>query len=341
MRRGVGRPVIRMCCVLCPVCPLPAQPVIWGHPVGTADCEGVRGGRAGYRRRCALRLERRHPGFVSHLGRPRRHLVCLGLAAPCALPRPIVERARGPPGTLEHWSSLRGRAALLPSLLNDRLRDTYHVLAAGVPERETPAAPPPPPAPLVLIFPFFPPARACCNRHAAGVPRGPAARPCALVTAPPSSPYPPPALQGRPSSPPLFPSMTRKPDRERDTERRRDQRRRHQERLAVLARCNCSCYIARCPPCAPSAQLRGGPALPVPGSCAPPAVQGSPVAGGAWVPPPNALPSQGGGNWAGGAGRSSLPARGSWGPGPRIEPNQGGGQMGGGAGRASLPPRDE
>ena len=42
MRRGVGRPVIRLCCFLCPVCPPPAQPVIWGHPVTTADREGVR-----------------------------------------------------------------------------------------------------------------------------------------------------------------------------------------------------------------------------------------------------------------------------------------------------------
>jgi len=41
MRRGVGRPVIRLCCFLCPVCPPPAQPIIWGHPVTTADREGV------------------------------------------------------------------------------------------------------------------------------------------------------------------------------------------------------------------------------------------------------------------------------------------------------------
>jgi len=116
MRRGVSRPVIRLCCFLCPVCPPPAQPVIEGHPVTTADWEGVSGGRAGHRRPCALRLGRRHPGFVSHLGRTQRHLVCFEPAAslrPAPPPRPA--RTRGPPGTVEHWRSLRGRAALPPS----------------------------------------------------------------------------------------------------------------------------------------------------------------------------------------------------------------------------------
>jgi len=116
MRRGVGRPVIRLCCFLCPVCPPPAQLVTWGHPVTTADWQGVGGGRAGHRNRCALRLGRRHPGFMSHLRRPQRHLVCLGPAAglrPAPPPRPVP--TRGPPGTVEHWRSLRGRAALPPS----------------------------------------------------------------------------------------------------------------------------------------------------------------------------------------------------------------------------------
>ena len=120
------------------------------------------------------------------------------------------------------------------------------------------------------------------------------------MTAPPLCPSPPPAFKSRPFSPPPFPIMTRNPDRERDTERRRDQRRLHQERLAVLARCTCSCHIAGCPPCSTLAPPRGGPALPVSSSCAPPAGQGRPVAGGAWVPPPNATTNQGGGNWAGG-----------------------------------------
>ena len=150
-----------------------------------------------------------------------------------------------------------------------------------------------------------------------------------------------PGLQKPASFPPLFPSMTRKPDRERDTESRRDQRRRHQERLAVLARCTRSSHLAGCPPCSTAAPPRGGPALPVSGSCAPPAGQGPPVAGGAWVPPPNPTPNQGGGNWVGEAGRSSQPMRGNWGPRTSTDPNQGGGHLGGGAGRASLPPRDE
>ena len=37
MRRGVGRPAIRLCCFLGRVRPHPAQPVIWGHPMTTAD----------------------------------------------------------------------------------------------------------------------------------------------------------------------------------------------------------------------------------------------------------------------------------------------------------------
>jgi len=174
-----------------------------------------------------------------------------------------------------------------------------------------PAALPPPPAPFVLILSFLPPARACCNRHATGVPRAPAARPCALVTAPPLSPSPPPAFKTLPFPPPPFPVMTRRPDRERDTERRHDQRRRHQERLAVLARCTCSCHLAGCPPCSTSAPPRGGPAPPVSCISAPPAGEGPPVAGCAWVPPPNLALNQGCGSCAGWAGRSSLPSRGS------------------------------
>jgi len=118
MRRGVGRPVVRLRCCLCPVCPPPVQPDIWGHPVTTADREGVRpfsrpGGAVegardtagGVREsvrpascaapRGGLLLGRRHPGVVSHLVRPRRHLVCFGPAAFCALARPLVQRARG------------------------------------------------------------------------------------------------------------------------------------------------------------------------------------------------------------------------------------------------------
>jgi len=317
-----------------------------------------RGGRAGHRRRCARVGP---PRFVCCAAR----WIAAGEASPggCVAPRapsktprvfwarcalrpapplrPARKRSLGPPGTLEHWRSLRERDALPPSLPNDRLCATDHVLAAGVPERETPAAPPPPPAPLALILSFFPSARASSNRHAAGIPRGPAARPCALATTPPLSPYPHPAFKSRPPSPPPFPSMARKPDRERDTERRRARRRRHQERLAVLARFTCSCHLAGFPPCSTSAPPRGGPALPVSDNCAPPAGQGPPVAGGAWMPPPNPTPNKGGGNWVGGAGRSSQPTRGSWGPRPSTDPNQGGGHLGAGAGRASLPPRDE
>jgi len=259
--------------------------------------------------------------------------------APC--PAPSCSAHEGSPGqgrALAQLVGARRPPALWP---NDRLRDTDHVLAVSVPERETPAAPPPPPASLVLILSFLPPARACCNRHAAGVSRAPAARPCALVTAAPLSLSPPPAFKSRPSSPPPFPIMTRKPDPMRDTERRRDQRCRHQKRLAVLARCTCSCHLAGCPPCSTSAPPRGGPALPVSSNCAPPAGQGPPVAGGAWVPPPNPTPSQGGGNCAGGAGRLSLPTCGSSGPRPSTDSNQGGEQFGGGTGRPCLPPRDK
>jgi len=94
--------------------------------------------------------------------------------------------------------------------------------------------------------------------------------------------------------------MTRQPDRERDMECRRDQHCRHQELLAVLARCTSSCHLTGCPPCSTSAQSRAGPALPVFSSCAPLGGQGRPVAGGAWVPPHNATPNEGGGNWAAG-----------------------------------------
>jgi len=281
-----------------------------------------RGGRAGHRRRCARVSPPRFvccaarwiaAGEASPGGRvaPRapsktpRVFRARGVLRPSPAPSPARTRSLRPPGTLEHWRSLRGRAALPPSLPNDRLRATDHVLAAGVPERGTPAAPPPPPAPLALILSFLPPASAASNRHAAGVPPGPAARPCGLATTPSLSPSSIPAFKSRPPSLPPFSSMTRKPDRERNTERRRDQRRRHQERLAVLARCTCSCHLASCPPCSTSAPPRGGPALPVSGSFAPPAGQGPPVAGGAWVPPPNPTPNQGGGNWVGGAGRSS------------------------------------
>jgi len=317
-----------------------------------------RGGHAEHRRRCArvspprflccatlwiAAGEASPGGRVAPSAPSKTHRV---FRARCALrpappPLPARTRSLGPPGTLEHWRSLRGRAALPPSLPNDRLRATDHVLATGVPERETPAALAPPPAPLALILSFLPPALASSNRHAAGVPRGPAARPCALATTPPLSPSPPPAFKSRPPSPPLFPSMTRKTDRERDTERRRDQRRRHQERLAVLARSTGSFPLAGCPPCSTSAPPRGGPALPMSVICAPPASQGPPVAGGACVPPPNRTPNQGGGNWVGGAGLSSPPMRGSWGPRPSTDPNQGGRHLGGGARRASLAPRDE
>jgi len=259
--------------------------------------------------------------------------------APCPAPSSSAhEGSLGHGRALAQLAGARRPAALWP---HDRLRDTDHVLAAGVPERETLAAPPPPFASLVLILSFLPPARACCNRRAAGVPQDPAARPCALVTATPLSPSPPPALKSRPSSTPPFPIMTRKPDRKRDTERRRHQRSPHQERLAVLARCTCSCHLAGCPPCSTSAPPRGGPALAVSGSCAPPTGQGPPVTGGACVPPPNPTPNQGGGNWVGVAGRSSQPTRGSWGPRRSTDPNQGGGHLGGKAGRASLLPRDE
>jgi len=146
--------------------------------------------------------------------------------APC--PAPSSSAHEGSPGHGRALAQLEG-ARRPPALWrNDRLRDTDHVLAAGEPERETPAAPLPPFASVVLMIFFLPPARACCNRRTAGVPRAPAARPCALVTAPSFSPSPPPAFKSRPSSPPPFPIMTRKPDRERDTERRRDQCRRHQ-----------------------------------------------------------------------------------------------------------------
>jgi len=264
MRRGVSRPVIRLCCFLCPVCPPPAQPVIWGHPVTTADWQGVGGGRAGHRRRCALLLGRRHPGVrVAPRAPSKTPRVFRAHCGPAPWPTPSSSAHEGYPGHDGALAQLAG-ARRPPALwLNHRLRDTDHLLAAGVPERETPAASFPPPASLVLILSFLPPARACCKRHAAGVPRAPAARPCALVTAPPLSPSPPPAFKSRPSSPPPFPIKTRKPDREPDTERRRDQRRRHKERLAVLARSTCSCHIAGCPPCSTSAPPRGGPALPV------------------------------------------------------------------------------
>jgi len=94
MRRGVSRPVIRLCCFLCPVCPPPAQPVIWGHPVTTVDLAGVRGGRAGHR---ALLLGRRHPGFVSISGALEDKSCVSGPLRACALPRPLVQRARGVP----------------------------------------------------------------------------------------------------------------------------------------------------------------------------------------------------------------------------------------------------
>ena len=123
MRRGVSRPVIRLCCFLCPVCPPSAQPVIWGHPVTTADWAGVRGGRAGHR---ALRLGRRHPGFVSTSGAPKTPRVFWARCGPAPRPAPSSSahegsppprpaRTRGPGGTVEHWCSLRGRAALPPS----------------------------------------------------------------------------------------------------------------------------------------------------------------------------------------------------------------------------------
>jgi len=54
--------------------------------VRPASCAAPRGG---------LRLGGRHPEVVSHLVRPQRHLVCFGPAALCALPRPLVQRARG------------------------------------------------------------------------------------------------------------------------------------------------------------------------------------------------------------------------------------------------------
>jgi len=208
------------------------------------------------------------------------HRVFRARCEPAPCPAPSFSAHEGSPGNGGAQAQLAGKRrppALWP---NDRLRDTDHVLAASVPERETAAASPPPPASIALILSFLPPARACCNRHAAGVPRAPAARPCSLVTVPPLSPSPPPVFNSRPSSPPPSLIMTRKPDRERDTQRRRDQRRRHQERLAVLARCTCSCHLARCPPCSASAPPRGGPALPVSSSCAQPAGQGPPVAGG-------------------------------------------------------------
>jgi len=176
MRRAVVRPVIRLCCFLCPVCPPPAQPVIWGHPVTTADWKGVRpffrtcwgrGGRAGHRRRCAcvnpprlvccvarwiaageaspgVRVAPRAPSKTPRVFRARCAL------RPAPPPRSARARSLGPPDTPEHRRSLRGRAALPPSVANDLLRATNH---AGVPERETPAAPPPPPAPLVLFSP--------------------------------------------------------------------------------------------------------------------------------------------------------------------------------------------
>jgi len=118
MRRGVGRPVIRLCRFLCPVCPPLAQPVIWDDPVTTADWERVLpfsepgGAEAGARdtasgvrasaqpASCAalrggLWLGRRHPGVVSNLVRPQRDLVCFGPAVLRALPHPLLQRERG------------------------------------------------------------------------------------------------------------------------------------------------------------------------------------------------------------------------------------------------------
>jgi len=94
MRRGFSRLVIILCCFLCPARPHPAQPVIWGHPATTADWAGVRGGRAGHR---ALRLGRRHRGFVSTSGAIEDTSCVSGPLRACALPRPLVQRARGVP----------------------------------------------------------------------------------------------------------------------------------------------------------------------------------------------------------------------------------------------------
>jgi len=73
--------------------------------VRPALCAALRGG---------LRLGRRRPGLVSHLVRPRRHLVCFGPAALCALPLPLVKHARGrwdhqaPPGYARALAQLAG-----------------------------------------------------------------------------------------------------------------------------------------------------------------------------------------------------------------------------------------
>jgi len=119
---------------------------------------------------------------------------------PASCPAPSSSAHEGSPGHCGALAQLAG-ARCPPALWpNDRLHDTNHVLAAGVPERETPAAPPPPPASLVLILSFLPPARTCCNRHAAGVPRAPAARPWLW------SPLPTcPRLHPRPSKAGLLP----------------------------------------------------------------------------------------------------------------------------------------
>jgi len=116
----------------------------------------------------------------------------LGPLRACALPRPLFQRARKVCRALAQHAGARRPPARWPK---DRVRDTDHVLAAGVLQRKMPAALSSPPAPLVLILSFSPPARASSNRYAAGVQRAPAARPCAVVTASLFSPSPPPAIK--------------------------------------------------------------------------------------------------------------------------------------------------
>jgi len=101
--------------VLLPVsCLPPSRPT--GHLGPPCNHCGLGGGALRARGSPRIAAGEASPGVRVHLGRPRRHLMCFGPAAglrPAPPPRPT--RTRGPPGTVEHWRSLQGRAALPPS----------------------------------------------------------------------------------------------------------------------------------------------------------------------------------------------------------------------------------
>ena len=102
MRRGVSRPVIRLCCFLCPVCPPPAQPVVWGGSRERRSLQAVciAAGEASPGARAAPRALSKTPRvFWARFG-----------PAPCPAPSSSAHER-----SVEHWRSMRGLAALPPA----------------------------------------------------------------------------------------------------------------------------------------------------------------------------------------------------------------------------------